>query len=142
MKTSGYGRPSTSSAVTASHRIARGTVSGAHGSGAGGTWTTPGQRYRAMEIITPQQLRMGKRRTGAVAFVGDTRAILALLGRVLVTVPVYHPEPGSSRSLGASSLRRPPRSPRSPPPSRRRSSPPSLLRSPAGGRRGGGGSDW
>ena len=90
----------------------------------------------------PQQLRMGKRRTGAVAFVGDTRAILALLGRVLDTVPVYHPEPGSSRSLGASSLRRPPRSPRSPPPSRRRSSPPSLLRSPAGGRRGGGGSDW
>ena len=53
MKTSGYGRPSTSSAVTASHRIARGTVSGAHGSGAGGTRTTPDQRYRAMETITP-----------------------------------------------------------------------------------------
>ena len=76
----------------------------------------------------PQQCRMSERRTGAVAFVGDTRAILALLGQMLIAVPAYHPEPGSSRSLGASSLRRPPRSPRSPPPSRRRSSPPPLLR--------------
>ena len=60
VKTSGYGRPSTSSAITASHRIARGTVSGAHGSGAGGTRTTPDQRYRAMEIITPPAVPHGR----------------------------------------------------------------------------------
>ena len=35
-KLSIYGRPSTSSAVSASHRITRGTISSAHGSGAGG----------------------------------------------------------------------------------------------------------
>ena len=59
------------------------------------------------------------------------------LRRTLIASPTYHPVLASCRFLGASSLRR---SPRSPPP-RRRSPSPSLLRSPVGGRRGGGGSD-